>query len=87
MISNLDSPNQVVNVGLLRKIFRINDRMCDRIVGSEAHEPTTLGMEDDRKDGDAVTAIMTLQKFVPNLEIGVKMKIGKAEKRLLKRLL
>ena len=68
LLTNLDGPNEIINVGLLRKVSRIDDRMLHRITGSESNESATFRMKDDRKDGDAVTAVVTLQEFVPNLE-------------------
>ena len=74
LLTNLDRPNEIINVGLLRKVFRIDDRMLHRITGSESNESATFRMKDDRKDGDAVTAVVTLEKFVPNLEKSVAWK-------------
>jgi len=68
LVSNLNGSNEIVDVGFLRKVFRIDDRMVGRIVGPEPNEPATLRMEDDRQDGDAVTPVVTLQKLVPDLE-------------------
>ncbi len=69
----LNRLDEVVNVGRIRKVFRIDDRMSQRIGGSEADRPAALRMKDDRQDGDGVAAVVWLQELVPDLTNVVKV--------------
>jgi hypothetical protein len=65
--------DEVVDVGRIRKVFRIDDRMSQRIGGSEADRSAALRMKDDRQDGDGVAAVVWLQELVPDLTNVVKV--------------